>query len=113
MVWAASTTTCRPSSSYRTRAGLPYNNRGNFSSGFLPVIHQGTIIKANAPNPIADLFPPPSAKFITPSSEKEGLALLQQMNREHAARWQGDSRLDARIASYELAAKMQVSARKC
>jgi hypothetical protein len=90
--------------------GLPYNNRGNFSAGFLPVIHQGTIIKANAPNPIADLFPPPSAKFITPRSEKEGLELLQQMNREHAAHWEGDSRLDARIASYELAAKMQVSA---
>ncbi|MGH7173314.1 MAG: DUF1501 domain-containing protein [Gemmataceae bacterium] len=90
--------------------GLPYNNRGNFSSGFLPVIHQGTIIKANAPNPIADLFPPKSAAFITRQSEKEGLDLLQQMNREHAQQWQGDSRLEARIASYELAAKMQVSA---
>ncbi len=90
--------------------GLPYNQRGNFSSGFLPVLHQGTIIKANAPNPIADLFPPPSAKFINRASEAEGLSLLQEMNREHADRWQGDSRLDARIASYELAAKMQVSA---
>jgi hypothetical protein len=90
--------------------GLPYNNRGNFSSGFLPVIHQGTLIKANAPNPIADLFPPQSAKYITRQSEKEGLDLLGQMNREHAARWEGDSRLDARIASYELAARMQVSA---
>src|SRR5438094_7957778 len=38
--------------------GLPYNNLGNFSTGFLPVVHQGTLIKANAPNPIADLFPP-------------------------------------------------------
>ncbi len=90
--------------------GLPYNNRGNFSAGFLPVIHQGTIIKANSDNPIVDLFPPKSAKFITRASEKEGLELLQQMNREHAERWQGDSRLDARIASYELAARMQLSA---
>jgi hypothetical protein len=90
--------------------GLPYNNRGNFSSGFLPVIHQGTIIKANAPNPIADLFPPRTARYITRQSEKEGLELLQQMNREHAERWQGDSRLEARIASYELAARMQTSA---
>jgi len=90
--------------------GLPYNNRGNFSAGFLPVIHQGTIIKANSENPIVDLFPPKSAAFITRESEKEGLELLQQMNREHAERWPGDSRLDARIASYELAARMQVSA---
>ena len=80
--------------------GLPYNNQGNFSAGFLPVIHQGTLIKANAPSPIADLFPPASAKFITRPSEAEGLALLQEMNREHAAKWQGDSRLEARIASY-------------
>jgi hypothetical protein len=72
--------------------GLPYNNRGNFSSGFLPVIHQGTILKANSPNPIADLYPPVTAKFITRQSEKEGLELLQQMNREHAALWEGDSR---------------------
>jgi hypothetical protein len=90
--------------------GLPYNNAGNFSSGFLPVIHQGTIIKANAPTPIANLAPPPSAKFITPESEAEGLGLLRQMNRDHAAQWEGDSRLEARIASYELAARMQVSA---
>ena len=38
--------------------GLPYNNQGNFSAGFLPVKHQGTIIRPNLPNPIADLFPP-------------------------------------------------------
>ena len=38
--------------------GLPYNNQGNFSAGFLPVTHQGTIIRPHLPNPIADLFPP-------------------------------------------------------
>src|SRR5579883_2740639 len=90
--------------------GLPYNNLGNFSSGFLPVVHQGTVIKASAPNPIADLFPPKSAKFITKDSEKDGHALLDQMNRAHAAEWSGDSRLEARIKSYELAARMQATA---
>jgi Protein of unknown function (DUF1501) len=90
--------------------GLPYNNLGNFSAGFLPVVHQGTVIKPTAPTPIADLFPPKSATFITRESEAEGLALLKEMNREHASRWQGDSRLEARISSYELAARMQLSA---
>ena len=93
--------------------GLPYNNRGNFSAGFLPVIHQGTILKANADNPIADLFPPKSATFITRQSETEGLQLLQQMNREHAERWQGDSRLEGRIASYELAGACRAALPKC
>jgi len=36
--------------------------------------------------------------------------LLQKMNREHLAQWPGDSRLEGRIAAYELAAKMQLSA---
>jgi len=90
--------------------GLPYNNQGNFSSGFLPVAHQGTIIKPSSPQPISDLFPPQSAKFITKQSEADGLALLNELNREHLATAPGDSRLDARIASYELAAKMQLSA---
>jgi hypothetical protein len=90
--------------------GLPYNNLGNFSSGFLPVAHAGTVIKPSAPNPISDLFPPKSAAYITKESEQEGLSLLNQLNREHAGQWGGDSRLDARIQSYELAAKMQLSA---
>jgi hypothetical protein len=90
--------------------GLPYNQGGNFSSGFLPVAHQGTIIRPTAPVPIADLFPPPSAAFITHDSESEGLGLLETLNREHLKENPGDTRLEARIASYELAAKMQLSA---
>jgi hypothetical protein len=90
--------------------GLPYNNLGNFSSGFLPVRHAGTVIRANAPTPIASLFPPRSARYITPESEREGHALLEEMNRDFSARTPGDSRLEARIASYELAARMQTSA---
>jgi hypothetical protein len=90
--------------------GLPYNNLGNFTAGFLPVAHQGTVIKPTAEVPIADLFPPESAKFITRQSESEGLALLNRLNRQHLDQWPGDSRLDARLQSYELAAKMQTSA---
>jgi hypothetical protein len=90
--------------------GLPYNNQGNFSAGFLPVKHAGTIIRPHLREPIADLNPPKSATFITPDSEKAGLSLLERMNREHLSEHRGDSRLEARIASYELAAKMQLSA---
>jgi uncharacterized protein (DUF1501 family) len=90
--------------------GLPYNQAGNFSSGFLPVAHQGTIIRPTAAVPISDLFPPASATEITPASETAGLALLEQLNREHLAKNLGDTRLEARISSYELAAKMQLSA---
>ena len=90
--------------------GLPYNNQGNFSAAFLPVKHQGTIIRPHLADPIADLFPPKSATEITPESERDGHALLAQANRAHQEHWPGDSRLEARIASYELAARMQLSA---
>jgi hypothetical protein len=90
--------------------GLPYNAKGNFTAGFLPMSHQGTVIDAAAPRPIPDLFAPPSAGYITPASQREGLAQLARLNRRHAALNEGDSRLESRIATYELAARMQRSA---
>jgi hypothetical protein len=90
--------------------GLPYNNLGNFSAGFLPARHAGTILNVNARAPINALFPPASARHITPESERDSQALLREMNREHQERVPGDSRLEARIASYELAARLQCHA---
>lgn len=90
--------------------GLPYNSRGCFSSGFLPAVHQGVVIKADSPQPIPDLFAGDKFAFASRKADADGLALLNQMNRAHAAQHPGDSRLSARVAGYELAAKMQLSA---
>lgn len=90
--------------------GLPYNQKGNFSSGFLPVQHQGTILQASAPNPLADLRAPTSALYVTDDAEREGHELLQQLNQAHLAANPADSRLEARIQAYELAARLQLSA---
>src|SRR4029078_12589166 len=90
--------------------GFAPNGPGNWSAGFLPAAHQGTMLRPSAKNPIADLYPPASAKFINPQSEVEGLDLLRRLNGEHRKDRVGDSRLDARIAAYELAAKLQLSA---
>ncbi len=90
--------------------GLPYNQKGCFSAGFLPSIHEGVVLDAAAKEPIADLRADTSFGFAGPSSDTDSLALLQAINQRHAQQHQGDSRLDARIGSYELAAKMQLSA---
>lgn len=90
--------------------GYPPNGPANWSAGFLPAAHQATMIRAGNANPIYDLFPPKKAGFITKQSEQETLELLQAMNQEHLAGRPGDSRLEARIASYEMAAKLQLSA---
>ncbi|MEX2112910.1 MAG: DUF1501 domain-containing protein [Pirellulales bacterium] len=90
--------------------GFAPNGPGNWSAGFLPAAHQGTLIRPAAENPIADLFPPADASFVTPQSETAALALLKDLNDEHLAGRESDSRLEARIASYELAARLQLSA---
>ncbi len=90
--------------------GFAPNGPGNWSAGFLPAAHQGTLIRPAAENPIADLFPPADAAFVTPESETAALALLKGLNEEHLIGRESDSRLEARIASYELAARLQLSA---
>ncbi len=90
--------------------GFAPNGPGNWSAGFLPAEYQGTMIRPSAAQPIADLFPPKSAAFINKKTDADTLATLETLNRRHAAEREGDSRLEARIASYELAARLQLSA---
>jgi hypothetical protein len=89
--------------------GFPPNGPANWSAAFLPASNQGTMVRVGAENPISDLFPP-RKDFLTRESERDGLELLNRLNRRHAASREGDSRLESRIASYELAARLQLSA---
>ena len=90
--------------------GLPYNGRSAFTSGFLPANHQGTVINAAAAQPITNLRPPENSPQLTPESRLDGLTLLHEMNASHAALRADDSRLTARMESYELAARLQLAA---
>ena len=91
--------------------GFAPNGPANWSAGFLPASYQGTMVKPNSKTPIFDLFPPEDSPS-DPAADRDGLALLNKFNREHQSEEgrEGDTRLDARIASYELAAKLQLSA---
>ena len=90
--------------------GFGSNGVKNWDSAFLPAQHAGTILYPGRPDPIADLFPHKSGAFITKEGERRSQELMQELNREHAAARNGDSRLEGRIRSYELAAKMQLAA---
>jgi len=91
--------------------GLASNGTKNWDAAFLPAQHQGTVIYPGSKTPIVDLFPDAKrGDFITSASERDGGALLAKLNATHAATRPGDERLDARIRSYELAAKMQLAA---
>ena len=90
--------------------GLASNGTKNWDSAFLPAQHSGTVIYPGTPTPIADLFPDAKGDFITPASQAAAQSLLARLNGEHAGQRPGDTRLEARIKSYELAAKMQLAA---
>ncbi len=91
--------------------GLASNGTKNWDAAFLPAQHQGTVIYPGNETPIVDLFPDAKrGDFINSSSERDGGALLAKLNATHAISRPGDERLEARIRSYELAAKMQLAA---
>lgn len=90
--------------------GLPSNGTKNWDAAFLPAQHQGAVITPGSKSPVDDLFPDDRFKFVTPAGDRAGIDLLARLNREHSALRSGDERLDARIRSYELAARMQLAA---
>lgn len=89
--------------------GMPPNGPGNWSPGFLPATHQGTMLRPGAENPVADLLPP-KTPHITEESEREGRELLKVLNKRHLSSRSEDTRLEARISAYELATRLQLSA---
>ena len=84
---------------------VPAGGSINWTAGFLPASYQGVALRTKG-DPILDLFP--SEKVPEPA-ERAARRLLLDMNREFAADTPGESSLTARIQSYELAARMQLS----
>ncbi len=81
----------------------PQGGAANWSNGFLPADYQGTPLRARGSR-ILDLFPP---KGVTAEHQRANLDLLAQLNRHHAAERSGRDDLAARMATYELAFRMQ------
>ena len=85
--------------------GDPQQGPANWTNGFLPAVYQGTSF--NADKPIRHLARP---REITPGDDHASRDFLKLLNDEHLKQHPGDTELSARIASYELAARMQLSA---
>mgnify|MGYP001156731853 FL=1 len=84
--------------------GLARSGKNNFGNGFLPAAYQGTGF--NAKNPPSNLARPDK---YTEKDDKATVDLLKRLNAKHLEQFPNDADLAARIASYELAGKMQVS----
>lgn len=85
---------------------LPVGGVENWSNGFLPSVYQGTVVRSREPR-ILNLVPPPHLRGQT---QEAALDYLEALNRRHMQQRQANDDLAARIASYELAARMQIAA---
>jgi hypothetical protein len=85
------------------KTGGPISGPKNWSSGYMPAIYQGVNLRATG-TPIFDLAPPPG---VTREQQRDLLDRLKEKNDDHLASRTDNSELAARIASYELAFKMQ------
>ena len=86
--------------------GGPISGAKNWSSGYMPAHYEGTMFRSQG-TPILDLARPGGE---SESAQRKLLDTLREYNADHAAARPGNSALEARIASYELAFKMQSSA---
>ncbi|MEQ1861916.1 MAG: DUF1501 domain-containing protein [Chthoniobacteraceae bacterium] len=83
--------------------GVPQNGSNNWGPGFLPAAFQGTTMSSK--EPVSHL----AAPGVSAEADAAARSLLQKMNARHLEQHSGDGKLAARIASYELAARMQLS----
>ncbi|MBB3205935.1 hypothetical protein FHS27_001743 [Rhodopirellula rubra] len=87
-------------------SGGPISGPKNWSSGYMPATYQGVVIRSEG-TAILDLKRPAS---MTDGAQRKILDTLRTFNEDHARVHPGNSQLAARIASYELAYKMQSTA---
>jgi hypothetical protein len=83
----------------------PLGGAANYSNGFLPAAFQPTRLRDRG-TPVLDLLPPDEFA----AGQRASLDLIQQLNLRHREQHQGYAELEARIASYELAYRMQSAA---
>jgi len=86
--------------------GGPISGAKNWSSGYMPATYQGTVFRTEGA-PILDLAPPDG---ISPELQRELINSIQEANSRHMLTRAGNDDLASRIASYELAYKMQSTA---
>ena len=89
-------------------SGLPLLAEANWSNGWLPSIFQGTVVRPTEPR-LLNLDPAP---YLRGAPQDRQLELLGELNQDHRLEHPGEQDLDARIASYQLAARMQTAAKE-
>ncbi|MCA9050939.1 MAG: DUF1501 domain-containing protein, partial [Planctomycetaceae bacterium] len=91
--------------------GLPPGGIINWGSGFLPAVYQATTFDSRSGSqPVADLFAPEDFTQTSAAADRLDLDLLRRLNQRYRDQRAADVNADARIAAYELAARLQSGA---
>lgn len=90
------------------KRGLPLLGGENWNNGKLPSIYQGTLVRPKSPR----IFNLEAPEHLRGPVQEAQLALLGRLNHVHLQEHPGENDLEARIASYELAARMQHAAKE-
>jgi len=90
--------------------GYAPNGPKNWGAGFLPATHQATTLDALSDAPLANLHAPAEAPTAPRDAETAARRIRERLDLAYAQRREQDSRLDARVRAYELAARLQTSA---
>ena len=86
--------------------GLPLIAKENWNNGKLPSIYQGTMVRPTEPR----IFNLDAPSHLVGAPQRAQLEFLERVNRDHLRSHPGETDLEARMASYGLAAKMQLAA---
>ena len=89
------------------RTGGPISGAKNWTSGYMPAAYQGVVMNASGSTPILDLK---NARNMSREQQRMLIDKLNKYNSRHLSERVDNSALAARISSYELAYKMQMSA---
>lgn len=89
--------------------GMPVGGAGNWRSAFLPGVFQGTYVDTSKSDP-SKLIDHVRNERLTNKEQQEQFDLLQSINARHLLQRPGESALEARIRSFELAYRMQMEA---
>ena len=95
--------------SLRTGGNLPPGGTQNWQAAFLPGVFQGTSVNTSA-GTVEDMIQNIRNPYISLREQRRQLDLIQQLNERHSQNLQKDAHLEARIAAYEIAFKMQSAA---
>jgi hypothetical protein len=85
--------------------GLPVDGERNWTAGWLPAVYQGTAFRSGK-SPVLNLHTP---QGVTPAARRNQLDFLARLNHAHLERPPRNSELEARLANFETAARMQTA----